>query len=100
MNPQFYRPNSEIDNNNLTNLDSFSVNRMHTSYEEVSKKKYCDDSSGGGTILRFDQLLENYLKIYFRNNVCNPKNIVNEKSGIQKQMKFLINVVTFYRNGI
>ena len=54
---------NEIDNNKVTNLDSVTVNRNPTSDNEVSNKIYVNDSIGEGTILRFNQTLENYLKV-------------------------------------
>ena len=57
----FNDQDNEFDNNKLTNLDSVTVNRNPTSDNEVSNKKYVDDSIGENTILRFNQALENYL---------------------------------------
>ena len=55
---------SEFDNhNNLTNLDSVSVNRNPSSDNEKANKKYVDDSICGGNILGFNQTLENCLKV-------------------------------------
>ena len=45
----------------LTNLDSITVNRNPTSDNEVSNKRYNDDSIAEGTLLRFNQTLTNYL---------------------------------------
>ena len=59
---------NEFDNNKLTNLDSVTVNRIPTSDNEVSNKKYEDDSIGEGTILSFNQTLENYLKVSVGND--------------------------------
>ena len=54
---------SEFDNNELTNLDSITVNRNPNLDNELSNKKYVDNSIGEGTILRFNQTLEKYLKV-------------------------------------
>ena len=52
-----------FDDNKLTNLDSVSVNRKSSSDNESANKKYVDESLGIGNILKFDQTLENYLKV-------------------------------------
>ena len=46
----------------LTNLDSVTVNREPILNKELSTKKNFDDSIGEGTIVRFKQTLEKYLK--------------------------------------
>ena len=53
---------NEFHNNKLTNLDSVTVNRKPSSDNELSNKKYIDDSIGEATLLRFNQTLENYLE--------------------------------------
>ena len=58
----------EFDNNILTNLDSVTVNRNPTSDNEVSNKKYVDQPIGEGTIVGFNQTLQNYLKLSVGNN--------------------------------
>ena len=55
----------------LTNIDSIQVNRNPTLDNEVSNKKYVDDSIGAGTLLRFNQTLQNYLKISVGNDTYN-----------------------------
>ena len=61
----------EFDNNKLTNLDSITVNRDPNLDNELSNKKYVDDSIREGTILRFNQTLENYLKVSVGNDTYN-----------------------------
>ena len=51
--------NTEFDNFKSTNLDSVTVNRVPISDNELVTKKYIDDSLGEGTLLRFNQTLEN-----------------------------------------
>ena len=53
----------EFDKNNLTNLDSLTVNRDPNLDNELSNKKNVDDSMGECTILRFNQTLTNFLKV-------------------------------------
>ena len=67
----FNDQDSEFDNNKLTNLDSITVNRNPNLDNELSNKKYVDDSIGEGTILRFSQTLENYLKVSVENDTYN-----------------------------
>ena len=62
---------NEFDNNKLTNLDSVTVNRNPSSDNEVSNKKYVDDSIGEGKWLRFNQTPENYLKVSVGNDTYN-----------------------------
>ena len=62
---------NNFNNNKLTNLDSITINRNPTSDNEVSNKKYIDDSIGEGTLLRFNQTLQNYLKVSLGNVIYN-----------------------------
>ena len=48
---------------NKTNLDSITVNRNPSSDNELANKKYIDDELDKNSFLRFNQTLENYLKI-------------------------------------
>ena len=67
----FNDQDNEFDNNKLTNLDSITVNRDPNLDHELSNKKYVDDSIREGTILRFNQTLENYLKVSVGNDTYN-----------------------------
>ena len=67
----FNDQDNEFDNNKLTNLDSVTVNRDPNLDNELSNKKYVDDSIGEGTLLRFNQTLENYLKASVGNDTYN-----------------------------
>ena len=76
----FYNESDEIVKNNqdndlndkkLTNLDSITINRNPTSDKEVSNKKYVDDELDKNTIVRFNQTLENYLKVSVGNDIYN-----------------------------
>ena len=59
---------NEFGTNKLTNLDSVTVNRYPRSDKEVSNKKFVDDSIGEGTLPRFNQTLQNYLKVSVGND--------------------------------
>ena len=76
----FYNESSHLVKNNqdndlndkkLTNLDSITINRNPVSDNEVSNEKYIDDSIGEGTLLRFNQTLQNYLKVSVGNDTYN-----------------------------
>ena len=59
----------EFDNIKVTNLDSVSVNRDTNSDNELANTTYIKDSIGEGTIVRFNQTLENYLKVSVGNHI-------------------------------
>ena len=62
---------NNFNDNNLKNLDSITVNRDPTSENELTNKKYVDDSLGGGNILRFYQAPEICLKVSVGDNIYN-----------------------------
>ena len=62
---------NDLNDNELVNLDSVTVNRDPTSDNEVSNKKYIDDELDKNTILRFNQTLENYVKVSVGNDFFN-----------------------------
>ena len=62
---------NEIDSKKLTNIDSVTVNREPISDNEISARKYINDSIGESTLLRFNQTLENYLKVSVGNDTYN-----------------------------
>ena len=59
---------NDLNGNKLTNLGSFTVNRNPSLDNELSNKRYIDDESDKYTILRFNQTLENYLKVSLGND--------------------------------
>ena len=54
---------NDLNDNNIINLDSILVNRNPSSDYELANKKYIDDSLSQNTLLRFNQTLQNYLKV-------------------------------------
>ena len=54
---------NNLNDGKLTNLDSITINRNLTPDNEVSNKKYIDDSIAEGTLLRFNQTITNSLKV-------------------------------------
>ena len=61
----------DLNDNKLINLDSITINRDPTLDEEVSNKKYVDDHLDKNTFLRFNQTLQNYLKVSVGNDTYN-----------------------------
>ena len=62
---------NNLNDNKLTNLDSITVNRNPTLDKEVASKKYIDDDLDKNTIVRFNQTLQNYLKVSVGNDTYN-----------------------------
>ena len=62
---------NDLNDNKVTNLDSVTVNREPSLDNELSNKKYVDDQLDKNTILRFNQTLENYLKVSVGNDTYN-----------------------------
>ena len=67
----FNDQDNEFDNKKLNNLGSIKVNRNPTSDNEVSNKKYIDDELDKKTKVRFNQTLQNYLKVSVGNDTYN-----------------------------
>ena len=60
-----------FNDNKLTNLDSVTVNRDPNSDSELANKKYIDDQLDKNTVVRFNQTLDNYLKVSVGNDIYN-----------------------------
>ena len=56
---------NDFNDNKITNLESIKIIRVCCSVNELANKKYVDNSKGEGTIVRFNQTLQNYLKVSF-----------------------------------
>ena len=69
LSSKFDDQDNEIDNTKLTTLDSISVNRNPNSDFELVNKKYLNDELDKNTVLRFNQTLENYLKVSVGNDI-------------------------------
>ena len=63
---------NDLNDNKLTNLDSIKVNRNPNSDNELVNKKYLDDELDKNTIVRFNQSLQNYLKVCVGGDTYNP----------------------------
>ena len=62
---------NDFNDNKLTNIDSITNNRNPTADNEVSKKNYIGDELDEETIVRFNQTLQNYLKVSVGVDTCN-----------------------------
>ena len=62
---------NDLNDKKSTNLDSVTVIRDPVLDNELSNNKYVDDSIGECTILRFNQTLQNYLKVSVGSNSYN-----------------------------
>ena len=76
----FYDESSDIVKNNqdndfsdniLTNVNSITINNNPSDDNHISNKKYIDDELDKNTIVRFNQTLQNYLKISVENDTYN-----------------------------
>ena len=61
----------DLNDNKLRNSDSIKVKRNPNSDNELVNKKYLDDELDKNTIVRFNQTLENYLKVSVGNDIYN-----------------------------
>ena len=62
---------NDLNDNKLTNINSITINNNPTDHTHVSNKKYVDDEVDKNTIVRFNQTLENYLKVSVGNDTYN-----------------------------
>ena len=62
---------NDLNDNKLTNLKSITINRNPSFDNELANKKYVDGELGKNTTVRFEQTLQNYLKISVGNDNYN-----------------------------
>ena len=55
----------------MANKVSITTNREPTSDDELANKQYVDNKIGDNNVLRFNQTLENYLKVSVANDTYN-----------------------------
>ena len=60
-----------LNDNKLTNINSITINNNPTNDNHVSNKKYIDNELNKNTIVRFNQTLQNYLKVSVGNDMYN-----------------------------
>ena len=80
---------NDLNDNKLTNLDSIKVNRNPILQNELASKAYTDDELDKNTILRFNQTLENHLKV----------SVGSETYNLTKYDKIQLTDVTIIRAG-
>ena len=59
---------NDLNDNKLTNINSITIKNNPTDNNHISNKKYIDDELDKNTIVRFNQTLQNYLKISVGND--------------------------------
>ena len=62
---------NDLNNNKLTNINLITFNNSPTDDSHVSNKKYIDDGLDKNTIVRFNETLENYLKVSVGDDIYN-----------------------------
>ena len=62
---------NNLNNNKLTNINSITINNNPTDDNHVTNKKYIDNEINKNTIVRFNQTLQNYLKVSVGNDIYN-----------------------------
>ena len=63
--------NNDLNDNKLTNINSITINNNPIDDNHVANRKCIDDESDEKTVLRFNQTLENYLKVSVGNDTYN-----------------------------
>ena len=62
---------NDLNDNKLTNINSITINNNPTDDNHVSNKKNIDNEVDKNTIVRFNQTLQNYLKVSVGNDIYN-----------------------------
>ena len=62
---------NDLNDNKKTNINSITNKNNPTDDNHVSNKKYIDDELDKNTIIRFNQTLQNYLKVSVGNDIYN-----------------------------
>ena len=62
---------NDLNDNKITNINSITININPSDDNHVSDKKYVDNELDKNTIVRFNQTLQNYLKISVGNDTYN-----------------------------
>ena len=78
-----------LNDNKLKNINSITINNNPTDDNHVSNKKYIDNELDKNTIVRFNQTLENYLKL----------SVGNDPYNLTKEIKIQITDTTVIRVG-
>ena len=62
---------NDLNDKKLTKINSITINNNQSDDNHLSNKKYIDDQLDKITILRFNQTLQNYLKVSVENDTYN-----------------------------
>ena len=62
---------NDLTDNKLTDINSITINNNPTDDNHVGNKNYIDDELDKNTIVRFNQTLQNYLRVSIGNNTYN-----------------------------
>ena len=62
---------NDLNDDKLTNINLITFNNSPTDDSHVSNKKYIDDGLDKNTFVRFNETLENYLKVSVGNDIYN-----------------------------
>ena len=64
-----HNQDNNFNDNKLTNINSITINNNPSDDNHVCNKKYVDDELDKNTIVRFNQTLQNYLKVSIGNDI-------------------------------
>ena len=101
---------SDLIDNKLTNVNSITINNNPYDDNHVSNKKYIDDELDKNTIVRFNQTLQNYLKVsvgkdtynltkYIKNQLTDTTIIISPNTGRYLLQKWNIKCSDKNNNG-
>ena len=62
---------NDLNDNKLTNINSITIDNNPTDDNHVGNKRYIDNELDKNTIVRFNQTLQNYLKVSVGNDIYN-----------------------------
>ena len=80
---------NNFNDNNSTNVNSITINNNPTDDNHVSNKKYIDDELDKNTIVRFNQTLQNYLRV----------SVGSDKYNLTKNNKIQLTDITTMKSG-
>ena len=91
---------NEVDNNKLPFLDSVTVDRNLTIDKELTSWKNVEDEEDKNCILRFNQALENHLKVSVGDDVQNLTIFGRKQIRIQVILQWVKQVDIYYSSGL
>ena len=82
-----------FNNNFTTNVRSIKINDIPTNDNDVIRKKYIDDELDKKTILRFNQTLENYLKVSVGYYQIDSAEMIHYKNSNNKSYRYIFIII-------